>query len=308
MVHRLSKFMLPFACVCAVATAAPAAASASYATGISDDGGAMFTNKYFTGLNFTTARYTVFWNVAVMKNKSALNATRAWLAAAKTARVAPLISFVADYGNAGNYIPSTKVYTAAIKAFIQDFPQVKLYTPWNEPDWVYRPGLARHPALAASYYNALVANCRGCTVAAGDLYLPNPQLGSYIRQYRRYLHGRPKAWALHNYYDVRTHTTGQLRTLQSLTSGQIWLTEISGVLRRGHWQFRNQSAAAAGRDESFLFSLPKRFHRLARIYHYQWQGELAGPNSGWDSGLLSAFGATRPSYNAVKKAIGVRQR
>lgn len=306
MVHRLSRFLLPLACVCALAAATPAVASAAVAAGISDDGTSMFTNKHFTSVNFTTARYTVFWNVAVMKDKSALNATRAWMAAAKRAGITPLVTFVADYGPAGNYIPSTAVYTRAIKAFIHDFPQVKLYTAWNEPDWKYRPKLARNPRLAASYYNTLVANCRRCTVAAGDLYLPNPQLGAWIRQYRRYLHPRPKAWAIHNYYDVRTHTSGQIRTLESLTSGQIWLTEISGVLRRGHWQFRNQSAVAAGRDEAYLWSMPKRFRRITRIYHYQWQGELAGPNSGWDSGLLTAFGRPRPGYVAAKKAIGVR--
>ena len=306
MVHRLSRFLLPLTCACALAAAAPATASASLATGISDDGTAMFHQHNFQRLKFTTARYTVFWNVAVMKDKSALNGTRAWLAAAKAAGITPLVSFVADYGPAGNYIPTTKVYTAAIKAFIHDFPQVKLYTAWNEPDWVFRPKLAGNPALAASYYNALVANCHGCTVGAGDLYLPNPQLGSWIRSYRRYLHGRVKAWAIHNYYDVRTHTTGQLRTLESLTSGQIWLTEISGVIRRGHWQFRNQSPAAAGRDEGFLFSLPRRFHRITRIYHYQWQGEPAGPNSGWDSGLIGPQGVPRPAYWAVQKAIGVR--
>ena len=54
----------------------------------------------------------------------------------------------------------------------------------------------------------------------------------------------------------------------------------------------------------FLFSLPQRLHRVSKIYHYQWQGELAGPNSGWDSGLLTTSGAPRPGYNAVEKAIG----
>ena len=211
----------------------------------------------------------------------------------------PLISFT---GN-GNYIPTTKVYTKSVKTFIKMFPQVRYYTPWNEPDWVYRPKLANNPKLAASYYNALVKACHRCTVAAGDVYrAANQGLAKWVRSYARYLHGRPKAWALHPYNDVRTHTTSQLRAFMSVTRGPIWFDEISGVLRRGHWQYQNQSAAAAGRDEKFLFSLPKRFHRIARIYHYQWLGTVPAPNNGWDSGLLNPNGTTRPAYTWVDNA------
>ena len=66
----------------------------------------------------------------------------------------------------------------------------------------------------------------------------------------------------------------------------------------GH--YRNQSAAAAGRDEAWLFSLPKRFHRIATIFHYQWQ---AVPSAGWDSGLLDASGHARPAYNVIAKYL-----
>jgi hypothetical protein len=241
----------------------------------------------------------VYWNVAVIKNKTYLNSLKVWLADAKAAHLTPLISFA---GN-GNTIPSTKVYTTAIKAFIRTFPQVKLYTPWNEPDWIYRPKLAKNPKLAASYFNALVKNCHRCTIVAGDVYrAAKAGLASWVRAYKKGLHSRPVAWALHPYDDVRTHTTSQLRALQGVTSGKIWFDEISGVLRRGHWRYKNQSAAAAGRDEKFLFALPKRFHRITRIYHYQWQGEAVSANTGWDSGLLNPNGSPRPGYQVVFNA------
>jgi hypothetical protein len=57
--------------------------------------------------------------------------------------------------------------------------------------------------------------------------------------------------------------------------------------------------AAAAKDESFLFSLAKKFPRITRIYHYQWQGV---PTAGWDSGLLDQFGNPRPAYYIVQKA------
>lgn len=279
---------------------APSAAQ-GVAVGISDNGRAMFSEHSLTRLNIRQARDIVVWNVAVMRDKRPLRAVRAWIQAAQRAGVTPLISFA---GN-GDYVPSWPVYAAAIKAFLRDFPQVKTFTPWNEPDWVYRAALANNPKLAADYFNVLIRWCHRCAIAAGDVYLPAPQLGWWLRSYGRYLHARPKAWTLHNYYDVREHNTRQLQALyDAVHPRQIWLTEIGGVERRGHWQFRNQGVFAAARDERFLFSLPRRWHRITRIYHYQWQGTLPGPDTGWDSGLIGPRGVPRPAYWAVARAAG----
>lgn len=307
MALRLTKFVLPLACACALGVAAaPAAATAKLTVGISDNSPAMFSNRLFNRIDLSVARIVVDYNTAVMRNKGELHATQAWVRAAVADGVQPMVSFTADTGTTSNYVPTTSQYTAAIKVFLRDFPQVKTYSAWNEPDWIYRPKLANSPALAASYYNTLTRLCRSCTVAAGDLYLPAPQLGPWIRAYKRHLDSRPTVWALHNYYDVRTRTTSQLRTMLSLTTGQIWLTEISGVERRGHWQYPNQSVTAAGYDEKFLFSLPARYHRITRIYHYQWRGTRPSQATGWDSGLLYPNGTPRPAYYVVAKAAGKR--
>jgi len=308
MPQRLTKLMLALTCACLLATAAaPAVAAARLTVGISDNSPAMFSNYWFNRINLTVARDIVPWNAAVMRNKSQLRAAEAWVRAALADHVQPMIAFGGDVNTTSAAVPSTRQYAYAVRAFMRDVPQVRVYTPWNEPDWVYRPELANHPWLAASYYNVLVRNCHGCTIVAGDLYLPAPQLGPWIRSYERYLINRPRVWGLHNYYDVRTHTTAQLRTMLRLTSGQIWLTEISGVLRRGHWPYPNQSAQAAARDEAFLFSLPRYFHRVTRIYHYQWQGTRPGPDNGWDSGLLYPNGTPRPAYKVVARAAGWRR-
>jgi hypothetical protein len=305
--QRVIKLLLPVACAGALLGAAlPAVAAGKLIVGISDGGTAMFSNRYFTGINITAVRDMVDWNAALMRNKTQLHATQAWVRAALADGVQPMISFTGDTGTTSNYVPTTAQYTRGIKAFMRAVPQVKVYTPWNEPDWIYRPGLAKHPALAASYYNVLTRYCHGCTIVAGDLYLPAGQLGAWIRAYERHLNRRPAAWALHNYYDVRTHSTAQLRTMMRFTSGPIWLTEISGVERRGHWPYPNQSVKAAARDEQFLFSLPRRFPRITRIYHYQWQGTHPGPDTGWDSGLLYPNGSPRPAYKVVASAAGKR--
>jgi len=307
MLQTLCKLGIAAACAAAAAGAPPAgakhqasAANAELTVGIGDNGYSMFSSSRFRAMHPQAARQIVFWNVAVTRSKKYLNYTRTWIRAAESAGVKPMISF----GASGDYIPTVAQYTAAIRAFIRDFPEVKLYTAWNEPDWNFRPKLANNPGLAAAYFNALVRYCHGCTIAAGDVYRDtNDGLASWVRAYKRGLHYRPKAWALHDYHDLRGHRTSQLRAFERATgSGQIWLTEISGVLRRGHWAFRNQGPQGANRDERFLFALPKRFHRITAIYHFQWQGTPPSANTGWDSGLIGPRGAPRPAYWTVKDA------
>ena len=47
---------------------------------------------------------------------------------------APLITFERTYGqNGSTYIPPRATYTDAVKAFVTQFPYVRLYTAWNEP-------------------------------------------------------------------------------------------------------------------------------------------------------------------------------
>jgi hypothetical protein len=286
--------MLPLACVGAIAGCGATPAGAKLTVGISDDGVGMFSQPNFKSLNLKTARFTIFWNVAVMKNNKAyMNLTRQWLAAAKADGISPLVSF----GGNGNHIPSVAEYTTAVKAFMRDFPTVKTFSPWNEPDWIYRPALAKHPTLAAAYFNVLAKYCRHCTVVAGDVYLrADNGLASWVRAYSKGLHYKPAGWAIHPYDDIRSHKTSQLKALESVTRGPIWFDEISGVLRRGHWGFPNQSGTAAAKDERFLFSLPKKFPRITRIYHYQWQGTVDTASTGWDSGLIGPGGVPRPAY------------
>ena len=289
---------LALATLClAMAMAMPAAASARVAVGVSDGSSTFMTDPLFKKLHAPVVRDIVPWNVALRHNHTAVNAIGVWLAAAKKANATPLISFG---GYSSFDVPTVSQYKTAVRKFLKLFPSVHNYTAWNEPDWIYR-SLSRKPALSAAYFNTLQSLCRRCTVAAGDVYLPAAQLGSWLSRYVPGLHYRPKAWALHPYDDVRGHSTAQLRTLMRHTSGPIWLDEISGVERRGHWRFPyQQSSAAAGRDEKFLFSLPKLYHRITAIYHYQWRAVAI---QHWDSGLLDTRGRPRPAYSVFANAV-----
>jgi Glycosyl hydrolase catalytic core len=292
--HRSPRALATLICTFAAFALLPSAGSAAV-VGIGESSPSMFSDPAFAQLKVHEARLLVPWDVATARSERPTLATdTAWLKAARASRVTPLVSF----GGIGNYIPSVGKYTSAVRAFLHRFPTVKRYAAWNEPDWPYR-SISRHPRLAASFFNALHRQCHGCVVLAGDVFLAAKQLGPWLRSYRAGLRYRPAGWALHDYYDVRSHSTAQLRVMMSLTTGPIWLDEISGVERRGHWQYRNQSAAAAARDERFLFSLAHRLRRISRIYHYEWQGVTS---AGWDSGLISPTGAKRPAYYVVKAA------
>jgi hypothetical protein len=185
-----------------------------------------------------------------------------------------------------------------VRAFIRRFPWVKQYTAWNEPDLIWTP-LGQNPGWAAAFFNTLVYNCHRCTVVAGDVFMPASTLRWWLAGYIAHLCCRPKAWALHDYRDVRSRSTSQLGVLLSMTGGQIWLDETGGIERRGHWPWPNQGPAGAGRDEKYLFSLARRVHRISRIYHYEWQAVASAP---WDSGLLGPRGKPRPAYWVVAAA------
>jgi hypothetical protein len=308
--------ILSMVAVAGCGAAAPrgtAGAARPVVIGVGDPSPSMFVDPRFSRLGIRTARQVVPWDIVTRQADAPdLAAFRGWLRAAQAAKVTPLISFGADSSNpAANYVPTVSQYKRAVNAFLAAFPQIKTYTAWNEPDFVYR-SLARHPGLAANYFNALFELCRHCTVLAGDVYLPTAAgvptparasffngiepLGPWLHAYIRGLRHRPAGWALHDYIEVRGRNTLQLQTLMSTTSGPIWLDETGGVLRRGHWWFADQSAAAAAQDEQFLLSLTKRYHRVARIYHYEWQGAAA---AGWDSGLIAPDGRPRRAYTVL---------
>jgi hypothetical protein len=254
---------------------------------------AFMSDPRFLSLGVQESRLVVPWNAAVTRNPRARQLTRAWLKAAAAAHVTPLVSFT---GVAWS-VPTVAQYTQAVRAFVKEFPSVRRYTAWNEPDWIYR-ALGNEPELAAHYYDALSSVCR-CLVVAGDVYLPTAQLAPWLHRYIAALHRHPAAWALHNYYDVRHHSTSQLQLLLRSTSGQIWLDETGGVLHRRNWALATPAQAAA--NERWLFGLAQRYSRISRIYHYQWR---AASKSGWDSALLSVSGKLRPAYQVIAKLLG----
>src|SRR5947199_10464 len=126
--------------------------------------------------------------------------------------------------------PSVAKFQQAFEAFRQRWPQVHVFTPWNEVNRNDQPTL-RHPALAAGYYRAMRYSCPSCTVLGADL-LDVPSLTKWLPRFRRALHGAPKIWGLHNYGDanrMRPLAKSWTLRLTKIVRGQIWITEGGGI-------------------------------------------------------------------------------
>jgi hypothetical protein len=257
--------------------------------------------------------------VAKLNNAERLRADQ-WLAAARAARVHPLVSFNFRQGcfnpvtskistAARCKAPSSSSYKSAFKAFRKRYPFVKEYSPWNEANHYSQP-VATNPKLAASYYNVVRSACRGCRIVALDVldqhtvrrskYCRKGCLSAvdYYKRWRRYAK-RPSIYGLHNYTGTNRYRSGTTNAFARATRGQVWLTETGGIVRLGNSFPYSQSRAA--KALKYMFKLAKSNRRIKRLYIYQWTGATRGAR--FDAGLINPNNTPRPGYTVVKKAL-----
>ena len=116
-------------------------------------------------------------------------------------------------------------------------------------------------------------------------------------------------WGLHNYVDTNRFKTSSTRSLLRTVRGDVWLTEVGGLVRRTNPSRvpLDESPSHAVRALNWLFReiLPIS-PRLSRVYIYQWQA--GGPGENWDSALFTPGGRPRGAYGVVKRQILARRR
>ena len=212
-----------------------------------------------------------------------------WLAAVAAAGMQPHVAFehLKANGCPGSpcVVPSRATYAAAVRAFIARFPQVRIYTTWNEANHESQPVSGR-PETVAGYYEELKAACPSCTVVAGDVL----DSGGYIRWLERFQQATdsdPQLWGLHNYGDVTYATTEGTDAVLRTVSGQLWIEETGGivVLRNSAGRVTlsfNEARAAASIDRAFAIAAARP--RITRMYVYHWQ---SGATSRFDAGLVA---------------------
>jgi hypothetical protein len=235
-----------------------------------------------------TARVVLPWDW--YKDQQQVTIANWWMSEVRGAGLRPLITFNRNWNRQGRRkIPSLSAYKKSFKLFRKQFPDVRDFSPWNEPNAPEQP-FYRKPAKAAKFYNAMRAACRKCTVLAGDVN-DSKNIVPWVNAYKKRVK-HVKVWALHNYKDS-TVKRGTTRVFLRLVRGPVWLTETGGLTNRGG--LKGQARAVKR-----VFALARASKRIKRIYFYQWK-RVKG--SHWDSAFLDARGKRRPAYYALRNGL-----
>jgi polysaccharide biosynthesis protein PslG len=292
--------------VAAIALIAPATAGAAPQVGMSEQQVSMFGNKYFKQLKVKHARVVVGWDV--LHNSAEHAYLDQWLAAAKAAKVRPLVSFNhSRIPGQEKKLPSVAAFKREMRAFHLAYPQVKDFVTWNEGNHISQPTFKK-PARAAQYFDALTTVCRSCRIAAADVLDDKKNMESWLRKFQKKSKHREKYWGLHNYVDAnRFQSFGTRRMLHAVKRGQIWFTETGGLVKRyqkkrpgvrARWV--RHSLKHAAKATKYVFTLAKLSKRVTRVYVYHFQ---VMKGNTWDSALLDGKGKPRPSYRVVKSYV-----
>jgi hypothetical protein len=277
-----------------------AASSASALTiGIADQKPDMFADPRFQAAGIQYARRAVAWDALSSPGQTA--AVDEWLAAARAAKVNPLISFTHSSLNR-RQLPSPERLLYEFRRFRARYPWVKDFATWNEANHCGEPTCHR-PALVAAYWRKLRRDCPSCRILAAEV-LDMPNMTSWVKAFRRSAKVEPRYWGLHNYIDAnRLRTTGTRRLLKACR-GLVWFTETGGIVsrtnrRRVTFPESTRHAAVATR---FLFDeLVPLSRRITRVYVYHWNSQ-PGPKT-WDSGLIGPTGQPRPAYRVFTRVL-----
>jgi hypothetical protein len=289
---------------------APASASAArYTVGIGDQSAALFSQPAFASTGVNRVRYLVPWDWNRIPGIRAEVAGYVDTATAHGKDV--FVTFTAKRGCWANNrysrsgpcrAPSASSYRASLRAFRSRFPAVRTFAPWNEANHMSQP-TAHSPRKAASYWNVLRRDCRGCRLVAADV-LDQTGVTGYLRAFRRYAKGSPRRWGLHNYSDVNRRRSSGTRAVLRTVPGEVWLTETGGVVKFGR-SFPYSESRAAARTR-FMFTLADTYSRrrsglrsrITRIYPYAWFGERRGAR--FDAGLVSHDGRPRAALSVFR--------
>jgi hypothetical protein len=283
------RLILPTLLLCALLV--PAAAQARPIYGMGDQNPTSYQDKRMLGLKkIKLARYAVPWDW--YKDSTQTTLVNWWMSRVKAAHLKPLITFNRNWHASGRKkIPSLKQYKHSFTLFRQQFPYVKDFSAWNEPNAPEQP-FYRKPAKAAKYFNALRSACKKCHIVAADIN-DSKNMVKWLRTYKRHVR-KAKIWGLHNYKDTSSRNTrGTTKVFTRLVRGQVWLTETGGLINRGGLKGQAKSVKR-------VFTLTHQLKKIKRVYFYQWRGVR---KSHWDSAFLSPNGKKRPAFFTLKRNL-----
>jgi hypothetical protein len=305
------RIALPCLLLSLAAMAAPSAASAAVKVGISDQQASTFTNPLYAPLKLKVARFITPYDVT--KDPVEKAKLESWLNAARAAKQEVLVSF--EHSRRGaryKHTPSPSEFRKEMLAFRKAYgKKVQDISPWNEVNVCQAPGRTEGqpskicksktgPKIVAGYYKTARSVFKGKKIVGIDI-LDGVNVGgavNYVRQFKKYARPFPTYWGIHNYSDTNRGSTSRtsrlIRTIGS-SKAQIWLTETGGQLKlRG----KEAGEAKAAKALECMFSMPKKFKQITRLYIYQFNG--APPSNDFDAGLISVDNQKRLGYSVVQ--------
>jgi hypothetical protein len=304
--------LVPLVAAALLCAAVPA--DAKLRVGVSEQNANVFSNRYFTPLKIRYARIVGPWNITTRRDYWPAY-LQAWLDGAKRTHVEPHVAFNIA-GIEKRYFgkgPTVAQYRRMFKQFRKRWPQVKVFTPWNEANHKFQP-TAKRPRLAYRYNRVLNAVCPQCTVLAADVY-DTPDLPAWLARYKRLYRGAGP-WGIHNYQDANARqliSRSWTLWLARHVRGPLWSTEAGGIVGYQNLDGRTYpySLSRQLRAQRHLFKLlrhPLVRRRYQRVYLYSWFGTW-GPHgkrtNRWDSGLLNLNGTPRPAYWDLKRRLSI---
>ncbi len=265
--------------------------------GVADQKPGMFADARFGELGVRHARFVMPWDA--LDGGFQEQELRAWMGAARAAGVTPLLSF-GHSRRAGRekLRPTPAQVQRQFRRVRANFPWVKEFVTWNEPNHCSQP-LCHRPELAARYFDAMVRSCPSCTILGGEL-LDQPNLAGWVKRFRKAARKEPKAWGLHNYVDANRFRTAGTRALLEASKGQVWFTETGGIVKRtkkGKIPLPEGPRHAANAMRWVFDKLVPLSPRIKRVYVYHWNSSTTRDT--WDSALIDAAGRTREAFRVL---------
>jgi len=272
--------------------------------GIADQKADFFTDPRFLALRLTLARRSVAWDA--MEYDWQVADLDEWMFAARIAGVRPLITWARSRIDTRRHMKPTaaQIRTGFLK-FRARYPWVTDFVASNESNHFGEP-TGRSPKLAAQHYKAMRSACRTCKIAAATLF-EQPNMVKWAKEFIRHAKVRPKYWALHNYVSANRFQVDRTRELLAAVKGEIWLTEVGGLVKRrtrnvpGKVKLREGTSHAAQVTRYIFDHLARVSPRITRVYLYHWNA--GGPRSTWDSGLVAEDGRPRPAFTVFVNAL-----
>jgi hypothetical protein len=267
----------------------------------------MFADARFDDLDVRHARLTVAWDA--LESDWQRDEIHRWMTAAKAKGVQPLLSFGPSRVDRRT-IPTPSRLRYEFRRFRALYPWAKTWATWNEANHCGML-LCHREKLVASYFRKMRQECRTCTILAAEL-LDMPNMLSWVKRFRKYAKVEPKWWGLHNYVEANRFTTTSLKKLLRRTKGQIWLTEVGGIVkRRTNKKYTvkriPESQWHAKRVTSFIFKdVAPLSSRITRVYVYHWNS--SSTKDTWDSALIGPTGSRRPAYAVVEAELRRQRR